>query len=258
MAHVLEQSAVGGAPVTGWSQVEPALAKLAAPPYPWIALSDDWGNLLRAEGLNGVYRLQARSVDTEGVRWWGLGHGSAPAIQVSMSLSGRTVKVAPTERLTLEQVQRAFKQVIEAGALPEDLPRRALSGEHGRLYMMVVGGDDEPRPTVGWSEVARRLNAADRDGPLVSALSEPGRVLFGIFGQGEQLTVTMREYRGSDSWERRIAHQEGSGARVKLSLPQGDLEVPGRLVLSRDDMMTVVESLYRFDAPPPGFTWDLA
>jgi len=258
MAHVLEQLAAAGTPASSWSDLEHALDGLGTRPHPWVAVSDEWGNLIRAEGLNGAYRLEARSVDAEGVRWWGLGNAESPGTQVSLRLSGRAVKVAPTERLTLEDVKTAFKTVIEGGALPDSMPRRALSGEHGRLYMMVVGNGDEPRPTVGWSEIARRLTSVADDEALISAISEPGRVLIGVFGKGDQLTITVREYRGSQSWERRICHQEGAAGLVQLKLPQGDIEVPGRQVLSKDDMMTVVESLYRFDTPAPGFTWVLA
>ncbi len=257
MSHLLELLDRAQTPIPSDEDLQTFFAQAARAPFPWVSMSDEWGNLLRAEGLNGQFYLQARSVDAEGVRWWGLGNSESQKMQTPMPLSGRSVKVSPTEKLNLEQVKDAFRCVLKDATLPAHMPKRLLSGEHGRLYMMVLGSN-EARPTVGWQDIARRLAAVPEADPIICALSEPGRVLFGIFGVADHMTVTVREYRGDESWERRIAHTEGASGPVQLKLPQGDIEVPGQQVLSRQDMLLVLESLYRFDTPPPGFTWTLA
>ena len=120
---------------------------------------------------------------------------------------------------------------------------------------MVIDGDD-PRPALGWTDIRGRIESQAQDGPLMAALSEPGRILIGVFGRGDELTITVRESRDDRTCERRLGHLEGSGAPVELQLGHGTLEVPKRTVLNRGDGLCVLESLYRFDAPPPGFTWN--
>lgn len=256
MSHVLELLDRAQTTIPSDEDLETFFSLASQAPFPWLSIADEWGNLLRTEGFNGQFQLQARSVDAEGVRWWGLGMSESAKMQAPMPLSGRSIKISPTEKLNLEQVKEAFRCVLKDATLPEHMPKRLLSGEHGRLYMMVLGGA-EARPTVGWQDIASRLAALSVEEPVICALSEPGRVLFGIFGVGDEVTVTMREYRGDDSWERRIAHTEGASGPKQLKLPQGEIEVPGQQVLSRQDMLLVLESLYRFDTPPPGFTWML-
>jgi len=221
-----------------------------------VQICDEWGNLLRAEGQGEHFRLEARAVTAEGVAWWALGKESGKSTQVPLHLPGRVVKVAPHERLSLEEVKRAFETVITTQKLPEDMPRRALSGDHGRMYMMVVG-DDEPRPAIGWTDIARRISDVPADAPVVAALAEPGRVLIGVFGVGDRLTITVRESRGEQSWERRVHHPDRSKAKVELPLPQGILEVAERDVLDRGDALVALESIFRFDVPAPGFSWSL-
>lgn len=256
MTHTLESTPADAVPLEGWPAVEAALDAAARPPHPWVTIADEWGNLLRAEGMGGAFRLEARAVDAHGVRWYALGREESPGTQAPMHLPGRTVKVAPTERLTLDDVKAAFKTVIEQGKLPEDMPKRPLSGDHGRMYLMVTHGD-EPRPALGWTDIRAQLEAQPKDDALVAALSEPGRVLIGVFGNGDQITITVRESRDERNWERRLGHLEGSSQIVELQLPQGVLEVPKKNVLRREDALIALESLYRFDAPPPGFTWQV-
>lgn len=254
MSYSLEQTDAPAEPLDAVQSLSERLAAAGRAPHPWVQVTDEWGNLLRTEGIGEHFLLRARTVSAEGVRWWALGRETGPNTKVSLHLPNRVVKVEPHERLDLETVQRAFAHVLEAHTLPEDLARRPLDGDHGRMYLMVVG-DDEPRPALGWTDVARRLTDVPAGEPVVAAIAEPGRMLTGIFGESDRLSITVRESRGASSWERRLRHVEGSGAAVELQLPQGRLEVTEADVLSREDTLIVLESLYRFDVPPPGYTW---
>lgn len=251
----LERTDHARAPLEG-SAAAAALDAALAPPHPWVIVSDEWGSLLRLEASTAGARLELREVTSEGVRWSGLGPTESPGTQVTLHLPGRTVKVAPTEVLDAVTARAAVERFVAHGATGLEMARRPLQGDHGRLYLMAVG-QDEPRPSMGWGEIAARLGAQDASGPLVAALSEPGRVLIGVFGQCDDVTVTVQETRSAQAWSRRIEQLEGSGAPKEVALPTGTLTVPARQVLTRADAMTVLESLYRFDVPPPGFGWTL-
>jgi hypothetical protein len=254
MALYLDRTDAPERPVDDLQALRAALADLSRPPHPWVALRDAWGNLLRAEGQRDLM-LCHRAVTSAGVSWSGLGTSATPGLQESLHLAGRTVKIASTERLDLPTVTAAFEHFFHTGAPPETLTPRRLSGDHGRLYMAVVGGA-EPRPVIGWTDVARQLEALP-PGPVLAALSEPGRVFIGLFGADERVTLTLREYRGPTAWERRLAREDAPRHPVEVPLPDGLEPRPADEVFSRADARLILESLYRFDAPPPGFTWRL-
>lgn len=254
MSHTVETLTEDARPIPDPEALAATVQSVGRPPHPWIMLSDEWGNVLRAEGLSGVFRLEARIVNADGVRWVALGPEAGKQTQGSLTLAGRTVKVTPSERLDLETVQAAFAHVVAQGKLPPDLAHRPLAGDHGRMYLMVVG-DAEPRPAIGWTDVAWQLSAVPADAPMVAAISEPGRLLIGVFGVGDQVSITVRESRDQHDFERRLGRPQGSSEPVDLQLPQGILTVPKKDLFDREDVLTIVESLYRFDAPPPGFSW---
>lgn len=254
MALFLERTDTPERPVERFEEVEAALAALTRPPHPWVRLRDEWGNLIRAEGQRQL-ALELRTVSSDGVAWWGLGTSAAPGLQQSLQMAERVVKVASTERLDLPTVTAAFLHFFEHQAAPEGMGARPLSGDHGRLYMAVVGVS-EPRPAIGWTDVSRQL-AGIPPGPVLAALSEPGRVFIGVFGADDKVTLTAREYRGPEAFERRLFALDAAHHPVQVPLPDGEDTRPADEVFTRADAWMVLESLYRFDAPPPGYAWRL-
>ncbi len=239
-------------PVSDPSPERIALAVEAAgrPPFPVAACEDDLGRVLRVEGGAGGLLIDGRGFESGRVRWWAVGRDPNPAALEPFELRGRTRRVHPAERLDADEAQALFLSFLDEPKPPETAMLRPLDGEDGPMPVL-AGLGEEPRPVGGWAEVGRFLDRLR--GPAAFALSRPGRSLVGILGDGDRFVVAVDELCGSTV--RRLEVQSVEGSPHPVVFGSGGMKTRGDRLLDRASLAAVLESLYRYDWPAPGFGW---
>lgn len=229
-----------------------ALDEACRGPHPRVVLEDDLGRLLRAEGRRGSLLVDARTLEGGRVAWVVL--GTAPPSETSspVPLVGRVRKARDSELLDTARALAALEAFSARPALPEDLTQRPTDGEDGALAVL-AGQDRDPRPVGGWPEVERYVQSLQPGRPAGFALSRPDRCLFGVLGDGARFVAQLRESRGPRSMDRPVRRAEPDPTPTPLELGS---DAPARRrdeILDKAELLAVLESVYRFEAPPPGF-----
>lgn len=225
-----------------------------APPHPSALLWRQNGHLLRLEGRSSGAVVEQRTFQGTRAVWEVLGLAPPAHLSSPLSLAGEVRSLRKTEHLEATHVLE-LALAFEAGTrLPKDYAARPHDGEDGRTRLLAGAGRD-PRPVAAWNEVDRFLAAFQPSGGGF-ALSVPDRMLVGVMARGERFQARLRESRPAvrdvQTWSREV-ELRGPDENPTPVRPDAGSECRTDALLTKNELRVLLESLYRYESPAPGF-----
>ena len=238
--------------VAGLDVVQSALDAAENPPYPRATIRDTLGPLIRVEGRSGQLFVETRRVETSGVHWglWGVQPAGAGTLTPFWVVGG-VRKLRPSEILGRAEAGFLLEAFVAGQPFPGGFELRPSPDEHGNMVIL-ASADRDPRPVGSWMDVERLLRALPAEGPAALALSQPDRTLVGVLGDGHRFAVRFRQSRADRVDEHPVGRTERNAERVTLALDSRPSFRKDQ-VFERDELVMVLESLYRHEEPPPGY-----
>ncbi|MEO1232967.1 MAG: hypothetical protein AAFZ18_29150 [Myxococcota bacterium] len=241
----------------GWifdGSTEDLIRTALAPPQPSASLWTEDGGLLRIEGRSDGAVVERRVFEGTRTIWEVIGLAPASHLSSPLTLAGEVRSLRRTEHLRAPHLLE-LAHAFETGApLPGSYAARRHDGEDGRTRLLAGVGRD-PRPVAAWSEVDRFLAAFE--GPAGGfALSVPDRMLVGVMARGAHFQARLRTSRPSlpdgRTWSREVELRSPNEDPAPLRPDDGP---PCRTdaLLTRGELRVLLESLYRYESPAPGF-----